>query len=176
MAYMSDGSWQQFDTIFLTDTWTPYTVQFQSDQSNLVLGVDFVFWNSTAGAVEVQLDDIRIQHVSSAKDVQYTYLGLGTIVTEDYAQSQVKLDYVGTSPSALSGFDRFGRVADQLWANYGTSPDTLADLGYGYDPSGNRLYREDLTSKSVASPVYLDELYSYNQLNELTEKGDRRAY
>ena len=42
----------------------------------------------------------------------YKYLGTGKIVTEDYDKIDVKLDYAANS---LAGFDRFGRVLDQLW-------------------------------------------------------------
>ncbi len=42
--------------------------------------------------------------------VQYSYLGLGTIVVEDYPEPQVRLDYYGGSSGTYAGFDRFGRV------------------------------------------------------------------
>ena len=75
-------------------------------------------------------DDImsRTETISTAGEEDpsavYTYLGASMIVTEDYAQASVKLDYTGTSNS-FSGFDRFGRIVDQVWEQYGSSPSVL---------------------------------------------------
>ena len=41
----------------------------------------------------------------------YTYLGLDTIVVEDYQEAGVKLDLWGGTPGSYQGLDRFGRVA-----------------------------------------------------------------
>jgi hypothetical protein len=38
---------------------------------------------------------------------------IGTIVTEDYTQPGVKLDY-GGSGTTPGGFDRFGQVVEQV--------------------------------------------------------------
>ena len=48
----------------------------------------------------------------------YKYLGLGANVKESFPQAGVKLDYDPAGDNSLSGFDRFGRVADQLWEKY----------------------------------------------------------
>ncbi|HBO42994.1 MAG TPA: hypothetical protein DD670_03480, partial [Planctomycetaceae bacterium] len=47
-------------------------------------------------------------------------LGAGRIVTEDYEDVPVKLDY--NADDNLGGFDRFGRVADQLWQDDSGTP------------------------------------------------------
>ena len=65
----------------------------------------------------------------------YSYLGLGTIVIEDYEQPDVRLEYF--FDSAYSGFDRFGRVVDQRWYDYGASADRDR-YTYGYDRASNR--------------------------------------
>ena len=47
-----------------------------------------------------------------------SYLGLDDIVTEDYKDPQVKCDL---SSDHYSGLDRFGRVSDMTWWQYGDS-------------------------------------------------------
>ena len=61
-----------------------------------------------------RLETIQDSGASEA-NAKYTYLGANKIVTEDYMDIDVKLDYT-SGGNALSGFDRFGRVVDQLWA------------------------------------------------------------
>ena len=48
---------------------------------------------------------------------EYSYLGLGAIVIEDFQQPDVKLDY--QTSGSYAGLDAFGRVAAQLW-RYGS--------------------------------------------------------
>lgn len=84
----------------------------------------------------------------------------GTIVEEDYVEAGVKLDYAANN---VAGLDRFGRVADQIWTDYGASPDAFLDrFTYGYDDRvGNR------TSKTNQLHNALSETYEYNDLDEL---------
>ena len=95
----------------------------------------------------------------------YSYLGLGTIVIEDYEQPDVRLEYF--FDSAYSGFDRFGRVVDQRWYDYGASADRDR-YTYGYDRASNRTYREN----TIASAK--DEFYTYDAINRLKtfDRGD----
>ena len=83
---------------------------------------------------------------------QYTYLGLGTIVCESYAQPGVALDYIGTTPGAYSGFDAFGRVISQTWLR-GETP--IDQFNYAYDRAGNRVYRQNAltTGKDELMPT-----------------------
>jgi hypothetical protein len=70
----------------------------------------------------------------------------------------------------MGGFDRFGRVADQAWAMYGSNGGgALAKLGisldeyqYTCDMAGNR------TERINAVDAAMSGLYGYNALNELT--------
>ena len=100
----------------------------------------------------------------------YSYLGGGTIVAEDYAQPDVKLNYDSGTAGEYAGFDRFGRVVDHLWYDYGASADRDR-FAYGYDRASSRLYREN----TVASGK--DEYYSYDDVNRLTvfDRGDLNA-
>jgi hypothetical protein len=62
--------------------------------------------------------------------------------------------------------DRFGRVKDCRWYDYGHSADT-ARLKYGYDRASDRLWRADLVAKSLGKNF--DELYSYDGLHRLKD-------
>jgi hypothetical protein len=60
------------------------------------------------------------------------------------------------------GLDRFGRVKDSYWRDYGSSTD--ADrIKYGYDGNGSRTYRENTVDTSSNH----DELYSYDSIDRL---------
>ncbi|MCA9208420.1 MAG: hypothetical protein KDA55_08705, partial [Planctomycetales bacterium] len=61
----------------------------------------------------------------------YTYLGLGTVVIEDYQEPQIRLDLFGGTSGTYAGFDRFDRVVDHRWLNYNTSTD-IDRFKYGY--------------------------------------------
>jgi hypothetical protein len=81
-------------------------------------------------------------------------VGLGMIVIEDYPQPDVKLDYFGGTSGSYAGFDRFDRIVQQLWRDYGASQDR-EKYTYGYDRAGNRLYRENVGASGK------DEFYTY---------------
>ncbi len=129
----------------------------------------FFDYSSTAGAALNRLDAIKDDNGGSPGNTlaSYTYLGLGTMVVEDFVQPQVKLDYFGGSLGTYAGFDDFGRVVQQLWRDYGASQDR-DKFTYGYDRAGNRLYREHCV------PSGKDEFYTYDAVNRLTvsQRGD----
>ena len=58
--------------------------------------------------------------IDAGEDVyaSYKYLGAGKIVEEDYVEAGVKLSYLDGSGN-VTGLDRFGRVLDQVWTDYG---------------------------------------------------------
>jgi RHS repeat-associated protein len=56
-------------------------------------------------------------------------------------------------------------VKDHRWTNYAGTSDKVK-IGHGYDRAGNRLYRQD--EASAAQSLYLDELYLYDGVNQLT--------
>ena len=93
----------------------------------------------------------------------YQYLGLGTIVVEDYEQPQVKLDYTGGG-DAYSGLDRFNRVVDQLWEDYANNP--VDEYQYGYDQFGNVGWKENFVAHGQNAG--LDELFTYDSVGQLT--------
>mgnify|MGYP000858361248 CR=1 FL=1 len=125
--------------------------------------------DSTADALN-RLDAIKDDSGGSPGAVlaSYTYLGLDTIVIEDYQQPDVRLEYFFNS--AYRGFDRFGRVVDHRWYDYGASADRDR-FTYGYDRASNRTYREN----TIASGK--DEFYTYDAINRLKtfDRGDLNA-
>jgi len=98
---------------------------------------------------------------------EYTYLGSAWIVVEDYVQPDVRLTLDSGTAGEYAGLDRFGRVVDHLWYDYGASTDRDR-FTYGYDRASSRLYREN----TVASGK--DEYYAYDEVNRLAtfDRGD----
>jgi hypothetical protein len=88
----------------------------------------------------------------------YLYLGLGTLVERDHPQTGVDLSYIRQPGDAAAnadggdqytGLDRFGRVIDQNWVNT-SSGTSAARYQYGYDRSGDVLYRADLVEPALS--------------------------
>src|SRR5262249_54154501 len=93
---------------------------------------------------------------TSATLERYLYLGLGTVVERDHAQTGVNLTYIQQTGDShantdggdrYTGLDRFGRVIDQFWLSPSTST-TTDRFQYGYDQDGNPLYRNNLVNTS----------------------------
>ena len=117
-----------------------------------------------------------ISRVDAVKDgatalAQYSYLGGAAFVITDYTEPDINwtlADLAGSNDpdtgDIYSGFDRFGRVKDNRWYNYGTSSDTDR-IKYGYDRNGNRTYRENTVA--TANSAKFDEQYLYDLLDRL---------
>jgi hypothetical protein len=93
-------------------------------------------------------------------------------VQVDYQEPDVRYDLAfGAGNDLLDGLDRFDRVVDMLWRNYGNSTDVVR-VKHGYDRAGNRLWRED--SVAAANSKNYDELYSYDGVCQLKslQRGD----
>ncbi len=110
------------------------------------------------GMVDEVMSRLATISDSSGTLAAFTYLGAGTVASESYPQPGVSLDYSADDFAAL---DRFGRVADQSWSQYGQSM-PLDGYQYTYDRAGNRTIKENLADAA------LSETYGYNALNELT--------
>jgi RHS repeat-associated protein len=126
-------------------------------------------------------DDAGSTHLAD-----YSYLGVGPVggllpsvsspftpgtVEVDYTEPDIRYTLVGTAGGndpdtgdIYCGLDRFGRVKDCYWRNYGTSSD-VDRIKYGYDRNGNRTYRENTVA--TAAGVYLDELYGHDLIDRL---------
>jgi len=178
-------SWQDHDGAVVKTGGTPtpkveYGYADGSSSSNQIRPVSMTYPDGrvvgysygTADAINDKLnrvETITLDDGGGASDVvTYKYLGLGTIVRADYIEPEVMLDLWGGSPGSYTGIDRFGRVVDQLWIDYGEDPDVnVARILHGYDRDSNRLYREDY--EATANGQAYDELYSYDGLNRLTD-------
>lgn len=96
---------------------------------------------------------------------EYTYLGPSTVVKVDYPEPDIRMDLVtGSGSDPYDGLDRFDRVVDLLWRDYGNSADVVR-IKHGYDRASNRLWREDPVAATNSKDF--DELYSYDGLNQL---------
>jgi hypothetical protein len=118
-----------------------------------------------AGIVD---DDVDSTHLAD-----YSYLGLGTFVEVDYAEPEIRYTLVGTAggddPNTgdiYRGFDRFGRIKDSYWRDYGNSTD-VDRIKHGYDRNGNRTYREN--TLATANNAYFDEVYQYDAIHGARE-------
>ena len=136
-------------------------------------GRDVQYGYGTAGAVDDIMSRLETISDTSGTLASYKYLGLGTIVKENFPQAGVKLDYDPAGNGSLSGFDRFGRIADQLWEKYhldGSGNEvvdgTVDKYTYQYDRAGN------VTNKVNALDAALSELYGYSDLDQLTAVKD----
>jgi RHS repeat-associated protein len=110
--------------------------------------------------VAALIDDDGSTHL-----VDYSYLGRNAFVKTDYAEPDLRYDLaMGTGDDPYDGLDRFGRVVDSRWYDYGSSAD-VDRIKYGYDRAGNRTYRE----QTCDSNSYHDEVYGYDDINRLTE-------
>ena len=113
-------------------------------------------------------DDMSSTHLAD-----YSYLGLRNFVEVDYTEPDVEYTLIGTAGGndpdtgdIYRGLDRFGRVKDSYWYDYGSSMD-VDRIQYGYDRAGNRTYRDNLVADALSK--HFDELYSYDGINRLKD-------
>ena len=115
---------------------------------------------------------------SSTHLADYSYLGQNTFVETDYTEPDIKYTLVGTAGGndpdtgdIYRGLDRFGRIVDSYWYDYGSSAD-VDRIKYGYGRSGNRLWRENVVARSLGK--YFDEKYLYDEIHRLKdmERGE----
>jgi len=91
----------------------------------------------------------------------YNYCGAGRMVVENFlTQPQLRLDYWGQESGTYAGFDRFGRIRQQLWHDYtgGGAGVDRDKFSYDYDRNSNRLYRKNEHTDGAA----FSELYHVN--------------
>lgn len=108
---------------------------------------------------------------SSTHLVDYSYLGVSDFVISDYSEPDVMWTMVGTAGGddpetgdIYHGFDRFGRIKDNYWRDYGGAAD-VDRIKYGYDRNGNRLWRENVVARSLGEDY--DEKYTYDLIDRL---------
>ncbi len=131
--------------------------------------IAFGYSGTTAGALS------RVGSLSDGSGtlVTYEYLGLATPVLTDYPQPDLRYTLVGTAGGTdpdtgdiYRGLDRFGRIKDAYWRDYGSNIDA-ARIQYGYNRASSRLWREDPVA--AANSAQYDELYHYDGLQRLSD-------
>ena len=142
--------------------------------------VEYGYGSAGSQKIEEVVDYImsRMETISDNKGASsaFTYLGAGTVAVEDFTEPHVKLDYDPAGNNTFSGFDRFGRIADQLWEHYALDngqevvDGPVDEYVYAYDRAGNVQSRENVVSENEGTPVNLDESYLYDDLDRLIEQ------
>jgi len=108
---------------------------------------------------------------SSTHLVDYSYLGLSSFVETDYTEPETKYTLIGTAGGndpdtgdIYRGLDRFGRIKDSYWRDYGSSTDTDR-IKYGYDRNSMRTWRENVVAAALSK--HFDELYTNDVIDRL---------
>ena len=128
--------------------------------NNRVITNDF----GSSGSSDDAMSRIRAIKDGSLELAVYSYLGQSSVVQVDYTEPDLRFDLAhgtGDDPND-GGFDRFDRVIDLLWRDYGSSTDAER-IQHGYDRAGNRLWRRN----PVDTNNLHDELYTYDGLYRL---------
>jgi hypothetical protein len=95
-------------------------------------------------------------------------VGGSMVVRITYPQPSVWLDLWGGMSGTFAGLDRFNRIIDQCCQNSITgTPADIDRYQYGYDQNSNRLWKGNVVAH--AAGVYLDEAYTYDNINRLAE-------
>lgn len=133
--------------------------------------------NDASSRIESLVDD----DVSSTHLVDYSYLGERTFVIADLTEPDVKwtlADLTGTNDPGTgdiySGLDRFGRIKDNRWYDYGSAVD-VDRIKYGYDRASNRIWRQNTVADALGK--HFDELYGNDDIHRLKdlERGTLNA-
>jgi YD repeat-containing protein len=102
--------------------------------------------------------------------VNYTYLGLGNVVTATNPQPSIQYTLLGSSSGNSPagdiywGLDLFSRIIDSRWYNMNTSAD-LDRIKYGYDRASNRIWRQNPVA--TTNGANFDEYYTNDGLERL---------
>ena len=125
----------------------------------------------TAGGTDDAASRVQTLKEGAVALAEYSYLGQQSVVEVDYTEPDLRYTLVDLAGSddpdtgdIYSGLDRFGRVKDSRWYDYGSSADAER-IKYGYDRAGNRTYREVTLDPGDAH----DELYGYDGSHRLAE-------
>ncbi|MBC8874772.1 MAG: RHS repeat-associated core domain-containing protein [Planctomycetes bacterium] len=157
-----------------SNTIRPTTITYPDGR---VITYDYGSSGSTSDALS-RIASIIDDDAGSTHLADYSYVGLSTFVEADHTEPDIKYTLVGTAGGndpdtgdIYRGLDRFGRVKDSYWYDYGTSTD-VDRIKYGYDRNGNRTWRENTVAASYGK--HFDELYNYDLIDRLKtmDRGD----
>ena len=121
----------------------------------------------TSGSTDDALSRVAslIDNDGTTHLVDYSYLGRNTFVKTDYPEPDLRYDLaMGAGDDPYDGLDRFGRIVDSRWYDYGSSAD-VDRIKYGYDRAGNRTFREQTCDPNSNH----DEVYGHDGVNRLTD-------
>ena len=116
------------------------------------------------GAVDSVMSRLSsITEQNGTTDAAYTYLGLDTIVAEDYPGGGVELNYDSTGNNAYSGFPPLrARSRSALGGRQlANAFNPLEEYKYGYDADG------DVSSQENKNAESLSNAYLYDAANRL---------
>ena len=77
--------------------------------------------------------------------VFYSFNGTDRLTVTDYAVPDVirrMFNFGGAGSNVYNGYDRFGRLAKNVWYDYTSGDVQLDSIDYVYDSAGNRLTRD----------------------------------
>ena len=175
-----------------TNTIRPTTITYPDGR---VITYDYGSSESIHDALS-RVGSIDDDDAGSTRLADYSYLGLGPAggalptldspftpgaVEVDYTEPDIRYTLVGTAGGndpdtgdIYRGLDRFGRVKDCYWHDYGGSTD-VDRIKYGYDRNGNRIWHENTVAASYGK--HFDELYDYDLIDRLKtmDRGDLNA-
>lgn len=115
-----------------------------------------------------RIDQLDIENIGVLGTIEYEYLGMSTIVKQsDADENAPTLDLWGGTVGTYAGLDRFNRVTDLHWQDYAGTPNTLAQLEYGYNRDSMPAYRKDTVAHALSAGY--DELYSRDGLQRLND-------
>jgi RHS repeat-associated protein len=122
------------------------------------------------GAYMSRIDNIYDGPATGTLLANYTYMGSGMVVQMTYSQPSLLLDLWGGTSGTYAGLDQFNRIVDQSWLNTSGGPGYYLHIDqyqYGYDQNSNRTWKQNTVAH--VDGVYLDEAYTYDDLNRLTQ-------
>ena len=127
----------------------------------------------TSGGMEDALSRVAALLDGATQLADYSYLGLGAVIEQSSSEPQLRYSLIGTAGGddpdtgdIYRGLDRFGRIKDLMWRDYGRSFDAER-VKYGYDRASNLTWRENATDTTDTH----DELYANDGLNRLNTMG-----
>lgn len=145
-----------FDSVF-EDNHRLYKITYPS-------GKEITYDYDSAESISDLLSRVKKIEDESSDLVEYEFMGVGSkIVTASYPTPKVKLMY--NKNSDYEGYDRFGRIVNQLWEADPMVPYAVDKFEYEYDYSSNPTVRE---MPLGSSPQDKSQTYTYDALNRLT--------
>jgi RHS repeat-associated protein len=108
--------------------------------------------------------------------VQYSYNGVGQVVTTDYRQPHIKWDLSQGTASAYPDLDIFSRVTSSRWTSDLTTDVDFFDVDISYDENSNITRVEDnihLVPDATPDPDYDDHIFDWSYAMDGLDRLER---